>query len=158
MKTCFKCLETKPRSEFYRHDKMADGLLGKCKECTRADARANREAKIEYYREYDRQRSDDPKRVAARLSYQVPPERKVEYMARYTERFPEKYRARNIAHAAIRDGKLKPKPCERCGFALGKIHAHHEDYSKPLEVTWLCQRCHGQRHREINAERREAVV
>ncbi len=44
----------------------------------------------------------------------------------------------------------------QCGYALG-VHAHHESYAKPLEVIWLCQTCHGERHREINEERRRAA-
>lgn len=39
-KTCFKCGASKARSEFYKHPKMADGLLGKCKSCTRSASRA----------------------------------------------------------------------------------------------------------------------
>jgi hypothetical protein len=35
----------------------------------------------------------------------------------------------------------------RCGEP--KVHAHHEDYSRPLDVTWLCQKCHVQRHVEL---------
>lgn len=56
MKICSKCGEVKPFSEFYRHPKTADGLLGKCKSCYRADVTENRHAKLERYREYDRKR------------------------------------------------------------------------------------------------------
>ena len=45
---------------------------------------------------------------------------------------------------------LKPEPCERCGD--DKSQAHHEDYSKPLDVMWLCSQCHADRHKEIRDE------
>jgi ribosomal protein S27AE len=38
-------------------------------------------------------------------------------------------------------------PCIRCGNE--KSLAHHEDYDKPLDVMWLCQPCHKQRHKEL---------
>jgi hypothetical protein len=44
----------------------------------------------------------------------------------------------------------KKQPCERCGFM--KVLAHHENYDEPLNVMWLCQPCHKQRHKEIKAE------
>lgn len=34
--------------------------------------------------------------------------------------------------------------CERCGEPA--VHGHHHDYSKPLEVEWLCARCHSRAH------------
>lgn len=37
-----------------------------------------------------------------------------------------------------------PQPCERCGSL--KADRHHENYDKPLEIVWLCRRCHGQHH------------
>lgn len=37
MKTCFKCKKTLPVEAFYTHPETADGHLGKCKRCTRAD-------------------------------------------------------------------------------------------------------------------------
>ena len=53
---------------------------------------------------------------------------------------------------AIRDGSLIRQPCERCGHP--KTDGHHEDYSKPLDVIWLCRRCHLQHHRKyIGGER-----
>jgi len=53
--------------------------------------------------------------------------------------------ARSIANVAQRRGKLKRKPCERCG---GRAQKHHDDYSKPLEVRWLCRRHHLEFHQE----------
>jgi len=49
---------------------------------------------------------------------------------------------------ALKNGKLVKKPCEVCG-AINRIEAHHEDYSKPLEVRWLCMKHHKMEHRTI---------
>ncbi len=43
---------------------------------------------------------------------------------------------------------LKQQPCEQCGDPKGQ--RHHDDYSKPLEVRWLCAPCHGIEHRKPN--------
>jgi hypothetical protein len=56
---------------------------------------------------------------------------------------PEKYKARNMVSNAVRDGKLFKQPCEVCE-STWKIQAHHDDYSKPLEVHWLCPRHHSE--------------
>lgn len=71
----------------------------------------------------------------------------------WQERNPEKARASWAVCNAVRDGKLiKPDRCEvDDGECRGKIEGHHEDYSKPLEVRWLCVL-----HHEIaDRERRE---
>lgn len=39
------------------------------------------------------------------------------------------------------------RQCERCQRQA--VHRHHEDYSKPLEVVYLCRSCHFQRHKEL---------
>ena len=67
-------------------------------------------------------------------------------------------KARRLAHRivekAIARGTLKVGSCETCGqsylFKDGRraVQAHHDDYSKPLEVRWLCQRCHHAHHRK----------
>ena len=60
---------------------------------------------------------------------------------------PERYkeylrigRAHNNMHYALRIGKLQKGVCEECGNP--EVEAHHDDYDKPLEVRWLCRRCH----------------
>lgn len=57
-KICFKCKVEKPITDFYKHPAMSDGVVGKCKECNKADVIANRASKVEYYREYDRTRGN----------------------------------------------------------------------------------------------------
>lgn len=56
--------------------------------------------------------------------------------------------ARLAVARAVRAGKLRrPSHCP-CG-RRALIHAHHEDYGRPLDVTWLCATCHQARHREL---------
>ena len=56
----------------------------------------------------------------------------------------EKYKARTAVGNALRDGKLQREPCVQCGNP--RSEAHHEDYSRPLDVTWLCRRDHRALH------------
>lgn len=44
----------------------------------------------------------------------------------------------------IKSGKVIKEECYFCGE--NKTEGHHHDYSKPLDVTWLCKRCHGKLH------------
>lgn len=59
------------------------------------------------------------------------------------KRNPEKKRAHNQVYRALRDGRLHREPCEVCG-STEKVQAHHDDYSKPLDVRWLCSRHHAE--------------
>lgn len=52
--------------------------------------------------------------------------------------------ARAYANVYLNRGKIERKPCEVCG---GRAQMHHEDYSKPLEVRWLCRHHHMQEHK-----------
>jgi hypothetical protein len=63
----------------------------------------------------------------------------------------DKYLAHKAVEGAIRRGHMTKAPCERCGHAIN-VHAHHEDYGKPLDVVWLCPPCHRQRHAEIERD------
>jgi hypothetical protein len=60
---------------------------------------------------------------------------------------PEKRRAQKSVECALVAGALVREPCLRCGAE--KAHAHHDDYSMPLDVVWLCPRHHKERHREL---------
>lgn len=52
--------------------------------------------------------------------------------------------ARSYANVYLQRGKLKRGPCADCGGPGD--HMHHDDYDRPLDVTWLCRPCHGRRH------------
>lgn len=44
---------------------------------------------------------------------------------------------------ALRDGRIvKPSNCSKCSKQSVRLDAHHHDYNKPLEVEWLCRKCH----------------
>lgn len=67
---------------------------------------------------------------------------------KYRARDKVKERAHGRVNDAIAAGKLKRLPCENCGATPSK--AHHEDYSRPLEVVWLCAKCHRRLHAAID--------
>lgn len=133
MKICFKCLHSLPLEAFYKHSAMGDGRLGKCKECTKSDARKHRLEKLDQIRAYDRMRASQPHRVAARL----------ETVRAYVRKFPNRKKANTAVNNAVRDGRLKKLPCMVCGE---KAVAHRPDYDRPLDVVWLCQPHHKQAH------------
>jgi hypothetical protein len=131
VKRCFKCGTEKPLSEFYAHKMMADGHLGKCKDCTKLDMRIDRTTKPRV-REYDRNRSRQPHRIA--LSRRIAIE--------WQEKHPDRKLAHMRVGRAVRGGKLqKPTLCEGCGLPK-RLEGHHPDYAKPLVVVWLCKPCH----------------
>ena len=117
-KRCFKCGKVKPLDEFYAHPQMGDGHLNKCKECARADAKEHREAH---------------------------PERDLETRVRACAKNPSHKNAAMAVDAALRSGRLKrPERCQGCGRSGSetRLSAHHYDYTRPLDVIWLCAACH----------------
>lgn len=162
-KKCFKCFAIKPLSEFYKHGAMADRHLNKCKECTKKDSRQHRESNLEKVREYDRNRPNAKERVEKHLRrmkrIMIEEPEKFKQVRMQCHNWRRNNKGKSSAHCklarAIRIGKItKPNQCERCD-STEHIHGHHEDYSKPLDVVWLCPDCHGKRHAEIRNEARK---
>lgn len=52
--------------------------------------------------------------------------------------------ARAYLGVYVRRGTIKKLRCEVCGNE--KSEGHHDDYSKPLEVRWLCRKHHLEHH------------
>lgn len=62
-------------------------------------------------------------------------------------KYRKQFKASQKVTDAVRSGKLiRPENCSLCGM-IGKIEGHHADYSKPLEVIWVCRKCHMAIHR-----------
>lgn len=130
-KVCKKCQVEKPLEEFYN-------TAVRCKVCVKARLKELRDANLEEHRRRDRDRYHSSPRRRAQI---------LKSAAGYAKRHPVKYRARNTLNNALRDGRILKSPlCESCGSRDKKIEAHHDDYSKPLAVRWLCQGCHGRAH------------
>lgn len=139
MKTCIKCEIPKERDGFYYTSSK------KCKECVKDEVHQNRLSKVDYYQAYDRERANLPHRIALRKEVTktwVEDGRQAESQRRYRDKYPEKYHAHTILGNAVRDGiVIKPDKCSRCGSEK-QLEGHHTDYSKPLDVQWLCNPCH----------------
>lgn len=148
MKKCKTCGLMMPIGEFYVLKHMADGHLNECKECVKRRVRKHRKKNIDRIREYDRQRGMLPHRVKARKEYAKTTAGKKAHMRaarKQIKLYPEKRAARILTGNAIKNGRLIKKPCEVCGNK--KVHAHHDDYCKPLDVRWLCTRHHREWHK-----------
>ena len=132
MKECSRCLIGKADDGFYKHSRYADGYQGVCKECQRSRSRSLEPFKGGVYKKY---RSSD-KGMATRNKNQRD----------YAKRHPEKCKAHSMVNRAIAAGSLTRDVCEVCGDK--NPHAHHDDYSKPLEVRWLCKTHHNEHHQQ----------
>ena len=69
---------------------------------------------------------------------------------RQTKSIKERESVYSRVHEAIKAGRIVRQPCEVCRTAPAE--AHHDDYSKPLDVRWLCRAHHAQHHAERRAQ------
>jgi hypothetical protein len=150
MKTCRECGAEKTLDQYYKHSAMGDGHLNKCIECVKSRVKKHRDENIDRIKEYDAKRAKNPERVAARKEYAQTEAGKLAHKKaaqNYHERYPLKKAAHYMLGNAVRDGRIKRQEfCSECG-STKKVEAHHDDYSKPFDVRWLCEVCHKEWHR-----------
>ena len=151
-KICTRCGGKKPLSEYQKRSLSKDGVTASCKACLKKlDARRFQ---------------DDPRVRARHTAYQNTEHGKARMIAakkkwadenkdilrdirlKWVEKNPEKRAAHIILGKAVLKGIVeKPKDCSRCG-AGGRIDGHHHDYTRPLDVVWLCRQCHVNEHKK----------
>jgi hypothetical protein len=130
-KTCARCGQHKVRAEFYEGK---GGISAWCRPC---------------YADYRRTPEGHASILKAAKTYRESPAGKEKRRA-YINAVGAKYRFKYTAEGKVKARYLawyylEPQPCKVCG---DKAQAHHHDYSKPLEVEWLCQKHHGLEHRK----------
>lgn len=143
------CKNNRPQAvaNFYVCQSISTGYSSFCKLCYSEYSRQRRATlKSKEPDKYKRILKGERKRAMDRY-HRI--KRTPEYRAMRAQRYadyrrlnPEKYKAKAIANNALQAGKLKRKTkCEECGKKT-RLEKHHPDYSKPLEVVWLCKKCH----------------
>ncbi len=132
MKKCAKCGIEKGANEFYKNPRLKSGLSSSCKACISI---ASKIKYVSIHGEKKPRKWTKEYRIRAIYEYNRRPDQIPKMNARYALRY------------AVITGKLEKKPCEVCSEP--KSEGHHEDYSKPLEVVWLCRPHHAGLHKEL---------
>lgn len=117
-----------------------------CADCNRAYRRANTHRWREAAQRYRQQNADRIK--AERTAWRAANADRVQAMKRRwaaanADRLRPMYRAKcAVRPAVIRGDLVRPSTCEECRRTGVAIEAAHQDYSRPLDVRWLCRPCH----------------
>lgn len=131
MRKCNCCHKVKPFSDFYKCPSVnGAGICRLCKDCISENGK-------KYYRE---NRKKILKRIHKYLKTPKAKELSRIKTQRMMEKYPEKFRTRQLTRNYIKMGKIKKKPCEICGET--KVEAHHTDYSDAINVHWYCRLHH----------------
>jgi hypothetical protein len=152
MKKCSKCGIEKDSSDFHKNKRSADGLQGWCSACMKSYGKRyhheNREKISTRKRVYT---IKNKSRIAKRMKLYNQTQRGKEVIhectKRYVQNHPEKRKATRAINHAIERGEINSEPCLLCG-SMRMLQAHHPDYSKPLDVVWLCKVCHNDLHKK----------
>ncbi len=140
-KKCSRCGRELPITEFNWRNRSKGKRHGVCRSC---------------FSEYNRARyaSDRERFKTAVLEYKAAnPKKVLETRLKTNAKHPTKQNARKCVEAALACGEIaRPDVCWGCGCSSDehRIEAHHHDYARPLDVTWLCTPC----HRQMDARRR----
>lgn len=168
-KRCSKCGEYKVLEGFSKKKSSQDGFQYECKQCVsgyckqyqivnrekiaenkRVRYQLNRERVLvegKKYREVNREKIAKRDKAYSKTHNGKAAHRKA--TVNYRENYPEKWRAHDKVMKAVRSRRLKKPFCcvVDSSDCSDQLEAHHEDYSKPLEVIWLCAIHHRWVHR-----------
>jgi hypothetical protein len=170
MRKCIKCETEKEDIEFWKNKYKPDGIHNICKKCANDEREKrrdpekekiyrrktylkHRESRIQRQLKYERNLSiekklerDEKRRIAYRNNSDAK-RNKRNYQKNIYD--PIKLKANKILNEAIRLKQIiRPKTCSICN-EITKLDGHHADYSKPLEVIWVCRKCHRTIHKRL---------
>lgn len=134
-KTCGRCGEEKPVSEFNRMSSRPDGRQGYCRQCNALHHRGYYAANLA------------TERAKGRAYYLANKEARQRYSRRYNIMNRKNHATHHVVRAAVKSGQLPhidTQSCAHCGQAAAEYH--HPDYSRPLDVVPLCHSCHKRVH------------
>ena len=132
-KKCTRCKKEKFLSEFNKRASSKDGYDFRCRECAKKFKRIYYDKHSEVIKAYQKwYKKVYPKKVKTTAK---------KSNSKYAKQNGYKLRAGWLLRSAVRRDIIKRSPCVICGTNKD-IHGHHDDYKKPLEVTWLCRSCH----------------
>ena len=163
MKVCKKCGESKEFSQYTSNNSTRDRLRTDCRACVSIANRQRYKEKREHilaltkaYKQTEKGKEITKKSIE---KYRQTPHGRVgmeryksserrrqqnlEYSKKMYKKYPLQHSCRNILSGAVYRGKIEPQSCQYPnGKCEGRIEAHHFDYNKPLEPTWLCKKHH----------------
>ena len=166
MKICCHCKKELDESLFYKNKSNKDGLHPECKECLFARTHTDEFKKKQiiyrsskkflegnkirckkYYNKLEKKKRILERNKIWYSTHSRNLKKCNEYTKKYYKENKFKKICQSILNCNIKLGKItKPKICSNCKLT-GIIHAHHKDYSKPLDVIWLCAKCHSNLHK-----------
>jgi hypothetical protein len=163
-KECTVCKQEKPLEEFAKSKTGKFGHDAQCKKCRyqktgkryylenkeKCHANASKWAKENRISINERVRKDynvNPGKYLGRNKGNR--ENIQEQNRKYREKHREKINAQNVLRDHVKRGNIiKPSSCSICN-STHWIEAHHADYTKPLEVVWVCKKCHVAIHKRL---------
>jgi hypothetical protein len=157
-RVCRLCGEEKPlATEFYRDKTNKTGYRNNCRQCqidkaaewAKANPEKFKAGQKRHYNKYSerykakfRRRSAENPGRNYRLWGKAYNERhsaeRLAHVVRWQRDNPDKLKAQ-IKARVLKD---KPDRCQGCPLETSRLEKHHDDYSRPLDVRWLCKRCH----------------
>ena len=141
MKTCPECKQTKELTEFGKDSHKKSGFRVYCKKCMCVKSREYKIKNPEKTGVLRDKWNLENKEKAAKIQKKA--------SKKFCLENPEKRKAHQAVGNALAGNRItRPSICESC-FKECKPEAHHEDYSKPLDVEWLCKKCHIELHRKV---------
>ena len=139
LKRCSLCGTDRKLFDFYKDKSKKSGVKSECNPCSRERSRAFHKTNPDYAKE----NAHKYKGKYCKAKYK---ESNLASVVAYQERNPIKVKARLAVSKAVKEGTLdKPSLCEQCD-SEASLDGHHDDYSKVLDVRWLCKPCHADWH------------